>query len=62
MQTTVRVNQNQSYNEDLVDGLHIFLQQLARDSFFGTVTFQFSEGQVILVRQETTMKPSVFLK
>lgn len=38
------------------------LAKLAAERFFGTVAFQFKDGQVILVRKEETILPSEVLR
>jgi hypothetical protein len=34
------------------------LARLAQQQFFGTVSFQFKRGDIILIRQESTMVPA----
>lgn len=34
------------------------LSQLVEQRFFGTVSFQFKRGEIVLVRQESTLVPS----
>jgi hypothetical protein len=38
--------------------VHAMLDQLARTDFFGSVTFQFKGGKVVLIRREETLLPS----
>lgn len=49
-------------NEQLVDGLSLFLKDLSRTGFFGVVEVQFVDGQIILVRKEETFKPAIFVR
>ena len=37
---------------------HVLLDQLARERFFGTVSFQFKDGTVVLIRKEETILPT----
>lgn len=48
-------------NEQVIDGLSIFLKDLSRSGFFGVVEVQFVDGQISIVRQEETFKPAFFL-
>jgi hypothetical protein len=37
---------------------HALLDQLAREHFYGTVSFQFKAGEVSLIRREETIVPA----
>jgi hypothetical protein len=34
------------------------MQQLGRDRFFGTVTFKFEAGRIVIINKNQTLKPS----
>lgn len=46
----------------LIDNLAMFLKDLSRSGFYGTVELQFVNGEFILMRKEETYKPVFFLK
>ena len=46
----------------ILDNLNLFLKDLSRNNFYGTVELQFVNGELVLVREEKTYKPVVFLK
>lgn len=37
---------------------HTLLDQLSRERFFGSITFQFKNGEVSLIRREETIVPN----
>ena len=47
---------------NLIDKVAVFLKDLSRNEFFGTVEIQFINGELVLVRKEETFKPVAFLK
>lgn len=49
-------------SEKVIDSLGLFLKDLSRSGFYGTVELQFVSGELILVRKEETFKPVVFLQ
>lgn len=38
-----------------------YLEKLSREGFYGNVEIQFSNGQVVLVREAKTLKPEFFV-
>ncbi len=41
-----------------VEGLPRLFAQLEKDNFFGTLSFQFRAGQIVLIRREETLLPT----
>jgi hypothetical protein len=41
-----------------IEQAHAMLDQLAAERFFGTVSFQFKDGTVALIRKEETILPA----
>lgn len=40
-----------------IEQAHALLDQLARENHFGSVSFQFKNGEVVLIRREETIVP-----
>lgn len=49
-------------SDKVIDNISVFLKDLSRSCFYGTVEVSFVNGEPILVRKEETFKPVVFLK
>jgi hypothetical protein len=41
-----------------IEQAHALLDQLARERYYGSVSFQFKNGEVVLIRREETIVPS----
>lgn len=55
------VDTTQKINQDLLDGISVFLRKLSSEHFFGVVEISFQDGNPIIVRKEETFKPVIFL-
>lgn len=48
-------------NVDLLEGIGRFLGELSSERFYGVVEIQFVDGEMVLVRKQESIKPSMFL-
>lgn len=45
----------------IAQGINVYLMNLSKEHFFGTVEVQFSDGEIILMRKTETIRPALLL-